>query len=79
VVATDVPGVRTIVEDGRTGLVVPEDDLPALVAATGRLVQETDLRSAMGRAARQRCEDLFSIDVVVDRWRALIDPLLPTV
>jgi glycosyltransferase involved in cell wall biosynthesis len=79
VVATDVPGVRTIVEDGRTGLVVPEDDLPALVGATGRLVQEADLRSAMGRAARQRCQDLFSIDVVVGRWRALIDPMLPTV
>jgi glycosyltransferase involved in cell wall biosynthesis len=78
VVATDVPGVRTIVDDGRTGLVVPEDDLPALVEATGRLVRESDLRMAMGRAARQRCQDLFSIDVVVSRWRALIDPMLPT-
>jgi glycosyltransferase involved in cell wall biosynthesis len=79
VVATDVPGVRTIVEDGSTGLVVPDDDLSALVTATARLVEDTALRTAMGRAARRRCLDLFSIDVVAAQWLELLRPLLPVV
>ena len=79
VVATDVPGVRTIVEDGSTGLVVPDNDLSALVSATARLVEDTALRSAMGQAARRRCLDLFSIDVVAAQWLELLRPLLPVV
>ena len=76
VVATDVPGVRTIVEDGSTGLVVPDDDLSAMVAATARLMEDTALRTAMGQAARQRCVDLFSLDAVAAQWLELLRPLL---
>ena len=79
VVATDVPGVRTIVQDGSTGLVVPDNDLSALVTATARLVEDTALRTAMGQAARRRCLDLFSIDVVAAQWLELLRPLLPVV
>ncbi len=38
VVATAVPGVRTIVEDGTSGFVVDVDDLDAMVEATARLL-----------------------------------------
>jgi glycosyltransferase involved in cell wall biosynthesis len=69
VVATDVPGVRTVIEHGVTGLVVPEDDLDALVAAARLLV-------ALGRAARARCVDRFSLDAVAATWLSLLDPLL---
>ena len=77
VVATDVPGVRTIVEDGNTGLVVPDDDLSAMVTATALLVEDTALRTAMGQAARRRCLDLFSLDAVAAQWLELLRPLLP--
>jgi glycosyltransferase involved in cell wall biosynthesis len=36
VVATDVPGVRTVIADGETGVIVPHDDLPAMITATER-------------------------------------------
>ena len=42
VVATAVPGVRTIVEDGATGFVVGVDDLDAMVQATARLLAQPD-------------------------------------
>ena len=77
VVATAVPGVSTIVEDGRTGLVVDVDDFGALVSATGRLLADTQLRAEMGRAARARCLDRFSMAAAVTRrWSAVLDPLL---
>jgi glycosyltransferase involved in cell wall biosynthesis len=76
VVATDVPGVRTIIADGETGLVVPHGDLEAMVAAVHRLAVENALRSTMGRAARLRCVEHFSLDAVAEKWLRLLSPLL---
>jgi glycosyltransferase involved in cell wall biosynthesis len=47
VVATDVGGVRAALDDGRAGLLVPPDDLDALVAAVRRLVADRPLRSQL--------------------------------
>jgi glycosyltransferase involved in cell wall biosynthesis len=79
VAATDVPGVRTIVVDGETGMVVPEDDLGSLVSAVARLVEDPTRRLSMGRAARQRCVDRFSLESVADAWLRVLLPLLPPV
>ena len=75
-VAPDVPGVRSIVQDGRTGLVVPVDDPGALATATARLLGDAALRRSMGEAARRHCRDHFSLDAVADRWLSLLEPLL---
>jgi len=76
VVATDVPGVRTVVDDGVTGFVVPEGPLGPLVDATDRLLLDAPLRSVMGAAARERCVDRFSLEAVGATWLALLEPLL---
>jgi glycosyltransferase involved in cell wall biosynthesis len=62
VVATDVPGARDIIDDGRTGRVLPVDDLSGLTDAVAELLGDADLRAAMGRAARARCERLYSME-----------------
>ena len=77
VVATDVPGVRTIVENGVTGVVVDVVDDDALVRAVADLVGDVDRRRAMGEAARRRCLDLFSLPAVAEQWLRLLAPLLP--
>ena len=76
VVATTVPGVRSIVRDGETGLVVPVDDVAAMASATARLLADPDLRTTMGRAARKHCRARFGLDEVGERWMALLQPLL---
>ena len=76
VVATSVPGVTSIVKDEETGLVVPVDDLSAMVAATSRLVADPELRQRMGEAARARCTEQFSLAAVAARWLAILQPLL---
>lgn len=43
-----------LVEDGRTGLVVPESNVPALSEAIGRLLSDTRLRHRLGASARSR-------------------------
>jgi glycosyltransferase involved in cell wall biosynthesis len=77
IVATDVPGVRTVIEDGVTGFVVDPEDLDTMVAHLARLVDDVGLRRTMGEAARARCTEQFSIGAVGALWLRLLTPLLP--
>ena len=74
VVATAVPGVRTIVEDGTGGFVVDVDDVDAMVEAAATLVAEPALRRAMGEAGRARCVDRFSLEAVAACWLSFLEP-----
>lgn len=55
-VASDSPGLRESVVDGRTGLLVPHGDVPALAAAIGSLLADGPLRERMGREGRAFAE-----------------------
>lgn len=50
-VASDSPGLRESVLDGRTGFLVPHDDVEAWTKAIRRLLEDNDLREAMGERA----------------------------
>lgn len=67
VVSTLVGGVPEIVEDGRTGLLVPPDDGRALGEALLRLLDDPLLAAEMGRAGRRRVEVLFSAEINATR------------
>ena len=60
VVATAVGGLRDLVVDGETGLLVPPRDPAALRGALERLLADRELRARLGRAARERARDSFS-------------------
>jgi len=53
VVTTPVGGIPELVEDGRTGLLVPPDDPLALREALARLAADPELRRNLGRAGRE--------------------------
>jgi glycosyltransferase involved in cell wall biosynthesis len=71
VVATDVPGVRTVIADGVTGLVVGNDVL-SLAAGVGKLLDDPGLRTSFGRDAIARCQEHFTTDQMVAHWDALL-------
>jgi phosphatidylinositol alpha-mannosyltransferase len=56
VVASDIPGYRDVVRDGRDGLLTPPGDALALAEALRRLALEPERRRAMACAARARAE-----------------------
>ncbi len=58
-VVTDVGGLPEIVEDGKTGLVVPPRDARALADAIMELAADRERRRAMGEAAVARVADVF--------------------
>ncbi len=66
VVATDVGGLRDLVIDGETGLVVPARNAQALRAALERLLGDRELRRRFGAAARERARRNFSWDGVTN-------------
>jgi len=76
IVATDVGGNGELVEHGRTGFLVPRGDPAALAEAIRRYIDDPALRRAHGSAARERCETLFSIDVMVRTYLDFYDNLL---
>jgi len=76
VVASAVGPIPEIVLDGVTGLLVPPGDSAALAEAVIRLLQETELASAYGRAGRARVERDLRVGTMVARTAALYDELL---
>lgn len=71
VVATRVGGIPEVVEDGRTGLLVPPEDPPALGAAIAALLLESERRAHMGAAAQEVAAARFSIERMARQYEAL--------
>jgi glycosyltransferase involved in cell wall biosynthesis len=69
IVASNIGGLRDIVVDGETGLLVPPDDRLALVAAMHRLSSDADLRQRLGNAARERAAT-FSPEAIIPHFEA---------
>jgi glycosyltransferase involved in cell wall biosynthesis len=66
VVATRVGGLRDLVVDEETGLVVPPADSAALRAALQRLLDDPALRRRLGDAGRERARSRFSWPAATD-------------
>lgn len=70
VVATDCGGVREVV--GEAGYLVKPNDAEVLAQALQTALQLPAIQSAaLGRLARQRVVDKFSLDAVVEQWLQL--------
>ncbi len=64
VVASDVDGLRDVIEDGVSGLLVPAGDAAALRGALDRLAADPALRRELGEEGRRRA-GAFTIDRMV--------------
>ncbi len=73
--AIDAPGIRDVISDGATGVLVrgtEEDVVPALAQAWVDLASATEQRLTMGATARAWAEK-FTWDRTTDRWLELLE------
>ena len=75
IVSTAVDGCREVLEDGRTGLLVPPRDPAALAEALGRVADDGGLRRALGEDARA-ASSRYDIRECVAAMEALYDEVL---
>lgn len=76
VVSTLHGGIPEVVKQGVTGFLVEPGDVMALAAAICRLLEDAELRVAMGRAGRERAASVFSYEAFVSRLEELYSQLL---
>ncbi|WP_112310545.1 glycosyltransferase family 4 protein [Pseudogemmobacter bohemicus] len=73
VITTDVPGCRSVVAVGETGLLCNPRDAESLAqSCLGFLALSPDDRRKMGLAGRQRMERLYDQQIVVDAYKTAI-------
>jgi glycosyltransferase involved in cell wall biosynthesis len=77
VIATPVGGIPTVIEDGKTGLLVPVRDTSALRAAIEKALGDRELRRRLGLAARKRVEGYCSWNRVTDATLAVYAAAVP--
>ena len=73
VVASRVGGLPDVIEDGVTGLLVAPDDPAALADALSRLLLDAPKAAEMGRAARRRWEQSFSLQPFYEATQRVYD------
>ena len=71
VIASDVGGLREVVEDGRSGIIVPPANSEEIASAIRRLAESAGLRTQMGAAARARVVENYSMEKMAARTLAL--------
>jgi glycosyltransferase involved in cell wall biosynthesis len=73
IVTFAVEGAHEVVDDGRSGFVVPLRDVDALVDRLRPLVASAGLREELGRRSRERVEGRWDVEIMVDRIRRVYD------
>lgn len=76
-VTTAAGAIPEIAIDGRTALLVPQQDSTALGAAIARLRDDRALRDALGSAAREHCRAGFTRESMLDRMEAVFRKVAP--
>jgi len=71
--ATDVGGNPEIVSDGETGRIVASNDAKMLADGILHILEDKNLHTAMGRAARKRFEERFTVQKMVEEYQKLYE------
>lgn len=76
IVASDVGGVRALIKDKKTGLLVPRRNKKALEEALLTLIDNNKLRATLGEQAKKHIKEHFTWENIVLQYDKLIEEIL---
>ena len=76
IVASAVGGVPDVIQDGKTGLLVPSEDPQALAQAILQILRDPQKGAEMGEASSQDARKRYSLDTMVEKLESLYQRLL---
>ena len=71
-IATRVGGFPEMITDGRTGRLIPRNDVPALHHALAELLNDAPLRLRLGTDARRSAEQDFNVESHLARYETIL-------
>ncbi|MGY5850370.1 glycosyltransferase family 4 protein [Salegentibacter sp. F14] len=74
IVSTQVGGISYLINDMKTGLLVPPGDATAMLSQVKMLLQRPKLAEKISLAARKKIE-VFDWEIVKKEWKALLEDL----
>ena len=72
VIATQIPGVEDLIEDGRNGMLVPPADTASLKHALASVLHDKARREALGKAARNHVMAAFTWGKAAEKYLSLV-------
>ena len=76
VIATRISGTVDVVEHDRSGILIAPEDPEALAAAMMQVIKNPDRACRLGKNARQRIKEKFSLDSVARQYSNLYQDLM---
>ncbi|MBV9738098.1 MAG: glycosyltransferase, partial [Hyphomicrobiales bacterium] len=76
IVATRMPGCSDVVEDGKSGFLVPPRSPRLLAGRIIKLLQEQEAAAVMSARATHRVRQEFGLDLTVERYARVYDDVL---
>lgn len=76
IITTQSIGCKDTVNDGVNGYLIPTKNVDALVEKLRLLIDNVELRQKMGKAAREKAEKEFSLDVVIEKHLSIYQELV---
>jgi len=76
VVASCIGGINTLIEDGRSGLLVQPADYRAIGEAIILLLKDKDLSGRLAKNAKERVKENFSLELMVKKTEELYNSVL---
>jgi glycosyltransferase involved in cell wall biosynthesis len=75
-VATDIGGTCELIVDGQSGFIVPTNAPKAIADKICKLYHDPDLMKSMGKAAKKRISENFSVQKSIDDYLAFFQKIL---
>jgi glycosyltransferase involved in cell wall biosynthesis len=75
IVATDASSIPEIVEDGRSGSLVPPENAVAISSALIKLISDPELRLKFGKEGQKIVLEKFTIDRMINDYKKIFSKM----